>query len=613
MGSIRIPIAFKLALVFLIMLVVSMSIASYRTTDLFKTTSGKREEDTNRSAADAKANEVNILLDGYVNRAKTIGLFLLSQSGSDKNKGGTGQKIIFENFYSDTNMLAIRVMERGKAKPKDVGGLFNKDVLKSAKSSVRKLKFHDRKYKFPFQKVFAGNIAVANRSSKKGLRAFSIGVPLVKNNQGKVTHVALLDVKLSVIQSIFNTQDEKTMFMVDSSGEALAHKNEALLFASKKISKLPSVRRAVGSTIAKGQLRYTQGKKGRYISAFSKAKFGLVILSEAPESIILEPAQQMTHQVIYITAMVLFGAIVFIFAFSLSLTKPIETLVRATKAIAQGNFDFSVSRIVKSNDEVGSLALAFDSMLEGLQERDKVKGILNKFHGSSVAEDMISSDISTKKGSRKPVVIFFSDIRNFTATSERLAPEEVVSMLNEYFEVMVSVIIRNHGIVDKFIGDAIMAVWGAPQSTGDDNYFAVKASLEMREALEKLNVIREERGDAPIMIGMGVHTGDALSGTIGSEERMEYTVIGDTVNTASRVEASTKSFGTDLLVTQEVLDATNGRFVSREVGKAEVKGKAEPITYFKVDGYMEKGVERLIKTPYSEYESGEAGKVKIVS
>jgi len=195
-----------------------------------------------------------------------------------------------------------------------------------------------------------------------------------------------------------------------------------------------------------------------------------------------------------------------------------------------------------------------------------------------------------------------------------MEPEDVVFMLNEYFEIMVSIVIKNHGIVDKFIGDAIMAVWGAPQSTGDDTYHALKACLEMREALDKLNEIRIARDEDPILIGMGLHYGEALSGAIGSDERMEYTVIGDTVNTAARVEASTKSFGTDLLITGEVINKIEGRFVTDRCGSAEVKGKTNALEYFKVRGYIdEDGTERIVKTPYSDYAAADADKVKIVS
>jgi adenylate cyclase len=249
-------------------------------------------------------------------------------------------------------------------------------------------------------------------------------------------------------------------------------------------------------------------------------------------------------------------------------------------------------------------------MIIGLKERDKVKNILNKFHGSSITEDLLKNDIGLG-GTRKDVTVFFSDIRGFTKFSEGHTPEEVVTMLNEYFQIMVSIITTNGGVVDKFVGDAIMAVWGAPNSTENDQLMAVKACLEMRVALAELNERRMARGESEIRIGMGLHSGPAISGTIGSTERMEYTVIGDTVNMASRIESSTKAFGADLLVSEDVVRPINSDFIFELAGTAEVKGKSEPIKMYKVKGAIENGEHILIQTPYSDYEAEHAEKVKV--
>ncbi|MCB0361212.1 MAG: adenylate/guanylate cyclase domain-containing protein, partial [Bdellovibrionales bacterium] len=169
-------------------------------------------------------------------------------------------------------------------------------------------------------------------------------------------------------------------------------------------------------------------------------------------------------------------------------------------------------------------------------------------------------------------------------------------------------------VVDKFIGDAIMAVWGAPNPTERDSHKAVKACIEMRQALEKLNELRLGRQQVAIKMGIGLHCGPVISGTIGSNERMEYTVIGDTVNQASRIEASTKSFGTDLLLSEEIANIVKSEFVLEEAGKVEVKGKTQPLCLFKVRGYYaESGEPVLVQTPYSDYASGDSDKIKIAS
>ncbi len=185
-------------------------------------------------------------------------------------------------------------------------------------------------------------------------------------------------------------------------------------------------------------------------------------------------------------------------------------------------------------------------------------------------------------------------------------------MLNEYFQIMVSIINKHGGVVDKFIGDAIMAVWGAPNTNERDPQNAVKACIEMRSALEKLNILRQSRGQVPIKIGIGLHRGEAISGTIGSSERMEYTVIGDTVNQASRIESSTKAFGTDFLLSDSLADFIKDEFIVEEAGRVEVKGKSEPLTLFKVRGfYDEQKNPIIVRTEWSDYEAGDADKVRV--
>ena len=297
--------------------------------------------------------------------------------------------------------------------------------------------------------------------------------------------------------------------------------------------------------------------------------------------------------------------------FSISLTSPIERLVDMATEVAAGNFE--VQSNVSSKDEVGALGSAFDEMVVGLQERDKVKNVLNKFHGSAVTEDLLKGDLALG-GSRKDVTVFFSDIRDFTKFSEGHTPEEVVEMLNEYFAIMVSIINQHGGVVDKFIGDAIMAIWGAPEPSDRDAFNAVRACLEMRKQLEVLNHKRVERGQVPIKIGIGIHTGKAIAGNIGSDERMEYTVIGDSVNTAARIEASTKAFGTDLLISGETMEIIQDEFLIEQAGQVEVKGKSQPLTLNKVRGYVdENGQEVRIQTEWSDFEGADADKVKMVS
>jgi adenylate cyclase len=253
-------------------------------------------------------------------------------------------------------------------------------------------------------------------------------------------------------------------------------------------------------------------------------------------------------------------------------------------------------------------------MAKGLRERDKIKNMFSKFHGSSVADDILNSDL-TRRGERKNVTVYFSDIRSFTDFTERHTAEEVVEMLNGYFEIMVGIIIKHNGVVDKFIGDAIMAVWGAPEPTDHDVHDAITACMEMRAGLVTYNEKRVAEGKEPILMGAGVHTGDVISGTIGSDERMEYTVIGDAVNTAARIEASTKEFGTDLLVSREVMEVVSDKFFAHKAGEIKAKGKSNLLELYIVDGVIhEDGTQEEIHTEYSRYNKQKGGsKIEVAS
>jgi len=160
--------------------------------------------------------------------------------------------------------------------------------------------------------------------------------------------------------------------------------------------------------------------------------------------------------------------------------------------------------------------------------------------------------------------------------------QAVVALLNEYFTEMVGIIMRNGGVVDKYIGDAVMAVFGAPVPAADDAVRAVRAAVEMHGALERLNQRLTARGLPALRAGIGIHTGEVVAGNIGSEQRMEYTVIGDAVNLASRLESSTKDLGVPILISEATCRAAGERVRTRPVERITVKGRAEPVMTYEV-------------------------------
>jgi adenylate cyclase len=180
--------------------------------------------------------------------------------------------------------------------------------------------------------------------------------------------------------------------------------------------------------------------------------------------------------------------------------------------------------------------------------------------------------------------MLFSDIRNFTTMSESLPPEEVVGLLNDYFSEMVDAVFEQSGILDKFIGDGLLAVFGALEEPPDHARRAVLTALRMKVLLERLNNERAKAGKPPIAIGVGIHTDDVVIGNIGSRRRLEYTVIGDGVNTCSRVESLNKEFGTTILITESTYTALGDEFICRLMPEAHLKGKAHAPRVFEVVG-----------------------------
>ncbi len=604
----RIPIVLKLVGVTVtLMLIATISIA-LRSTKKFEEISTPREKDANGTAAESTAAQLNFIFDRYRDKIRIVSSLLFNQYSTEAERDSA----LRLSFHEEADLISLSIVTLANGKQEEVQYVEKQEFLEELKLTKDYLKKLKSLKPFPTASVFAGNIEIRNSSLPSGAPLLTMGIPVRGAENSVVTHVAIADLRLDGVQKPFTKVTERSFYLVDKEGIVLAHPEDKLVFEGKSFKDFDIVKRALEAKVNMGETRfYDSVQKDNVIASFAKTQYGPIVVAQTLESVILEPARVVRREAFYITGLILSGAIFFVFLFSITLTNPIERLVDVTRLVAGGNFDVQAN--IKSHDEVGDLARSFDAMVGGLRERDKMKNVLNKFHGSSVADDMIKGDLQLG-GTRKEVTIFFSDIRDFTKFSEGHTPEEVVTMLNEYFEIMVDIVTRNHGVVDKFVGDAMMAVWGTPTSTGQDEYYALKSCIEMRQALAELNTLRIGRGQVAIKIGMGLNSGQAISGTIGSSQRMEYTVIGDSVNTAARIEASTKSFGTDLLISGETLEKVKTQFIFEYAGAAEVKGKAEPLKMHKVKGYFdENGQEVLVKTEYSDYAAGHDDKVKIAS
>lgn len=228
-------------------------------------------------------------------------------------------------------------------------------------------------------------------------------------------------------------------------------------------------------------------------------------------------------------------------------------------------------RIVERSKELFALGI------RQMVEKEHVRHAFSRYVTKEVVDEILKGQVNVSLGVRREVTILFSDIRGFTTMAEHMAPEDVVHDLNEYFSEMVDVVFRHGGTVDKYIGDGIMAIFGAPLPQPDHAYQAVRTAAAMREALGSLNARRTQAGKPPLEIGVGLHTGECVIGNIGTAERMDYTAVGDAVNTASRIEGLTKVFGLDVLLSGATYRQVVGRVRTEAHPPLQVKGRTTPL------------------------------------
>jgi adenylate cyclase len=383
------------------------------------------------------------------------------------------------------------------------------------------------------------------------------------------------------LQAIVQTGSAGVTYAVGYDGSLLVHPDFEQVKVGANYRDSGLVAKLLASPLDNTQLRYRDADGSDHLGAFRKLKVGQVsVATSTPVAVVYAAALAVARQNLYLGGIVLLLSILAVWFFSRSMTRPVMSLVSASQKIEAGEFELSL--VPSTHDEIGLLTESFVHMGKGLAERDRVKETFGKFVNREIAERALRGRLELG-GTRKTATIFFSDIRSFTAISEKMAPEAVVEFLNAYMTRMVYCIEATGGVVDKFIGDAIMAVWGAPVSKGsprDDALQAIKAMFLMRDSLLEFNRDRGGTDKPQIRIGCGVNTGPCLAGQIGSLQRMEYTVIGDTVNLASRIEALNKPFGTDILVSQGTYDLVKDLVVAKRMPAITVKGKSEKLSVY---------------------------------
>jgi adenylate cyclase len=236
---------------------------------------------------------------------------------------------------------------------------------------------------------------------------------------------------------------------------------------------------------------------------------------------------------------------------------------------------------VSGHDVAGRLAETLNEMAAGLEERDHVKEVFGRYIATQVSDEILKGKVNLGGESRQ-VTILFSDIRNFTGMSEQMTPAQVVTFLNDYFSEMVDAVFEQDGMLDKFMGDGLMAVFGVFGEGAEHQRKAVLAALRMKALLGKINGERSVAGKPPIAIGIGIHTDEVIVGNIGSRKRLEFTVVGDGVNVSSRLQALNKEFGTTILVSDTTFQALKDEFECRQMPEAALRGRSKDLKFYEV-------------------------------
>ena len=501
---------------------------------------------------------------------------LLEQEGA-KGKDKDFKKIFFEN---DSDVLFLGVYRQEGEELILIGKLYNDKKETNVATEENDFISTANAMSSYFIKSFSGATILRNASPIFKAPILGISIPFKEIGNKKTVIVAFL--RLNAILDSFQTMGTATNFLVDEEGNLLAHPNIDFVTEGKNLSNSPIVKNMQTSNAPNQNMHFLDSDNLYYLGSWKKLGFTTGgVISTVNEDRAFEQVYNIQRRNIYLMIIVLMLSILFVYFYANSLTNPILTLVDASHEVEKGNY--SVNLKVGAHDEIGILTNSFNSMTKGLDEREKMKDAFGKFVNKDIAELAMKGEIKLG-GERKYCAIFFSDIRSFTSISEKLEPEEVVEFLNQYMTEMVKCISATHGIVDKFIGDAIMATWGALHHDDMAVENAINGTLMMREALLKFNIGRGGDKKPIIQIGSGINSGYVISGQIGSNERLEYTVIGDAVNLASRIESLNKPFGTDILISEEAYSKVKDIFHVEKMQSIKVKGKEEPQTIFAVLG-----------------------------
>ena len=556
----RRSVGMKLVLIISSIIFVMLTGMIYLATYFFRQDYELKIQEQNVKIAEVIGSNIEISLQGLLTQGR-----LLAQTPTNARQIADTQ-IAFFGLYQPSSAGLNPIRQYGN------DAFMRKNALGTADLSTLILRYKDF-----FRKSSRGSVNIVNVSV--GFKVPMIGISFPRQKEGRGSIVVLLCPTESFLNS-FQSENSALIqtFMIDARGKIIIHPDPDVMQAGADFSKLPIVAAMQSSRFRNGQIVYEDLAHKSYLGSFWKSSLGSFgIVSTVSEDDAFAEVYNIQRRNLYLMIVAICVAVFAVFWYSRSLVYPIRKLTTASHQIAEGRYKINLK--VESEDEIGVLTHSFSQMSKGLQERENLKDSFARFVNKEIAEKALRGQLKLG-GERREVTILFSDIRGFTSMSENMKPEELIKFLNAYFSEMVGCVVKNKGTVDKYIGDAIMAHWGAIRVHKNPSDAALRSALQMRASLAKFNKRRAHK----IRFGIGINHGPVVAGQIGSQERLEYTVIGDTVNLASRLEGLTKQLKVDILIADNVYQAVKKDFHVESLGAIKVRGKQKAVNIYAVLG-----------------------------
>jgi len=450
-------------------------------------------------------------------------------------------------------------------------------------------------------------MVIAKMQNPPDEASFTERLQIYQQTQNKVEEEADAARKLiaSIIDDVSTPSDNVALTRIDTNIDNAV--NELHRHLDRENAQLMSQLEAKDFVEARNTLTRTDQARDEFNQRIDQIRADMLAQVNASASVVLRNQQHAILITIVVTALAAALGLLFAILVSGGITRPVRLLLEGTREVEAGHLDRSIEVITR--DEIGQLSAAFNRMIEQLRHKERIRETFGRYIDPRVVEGLINQPkLAAAEGQRRVMTIMFCDMKGFTTLSEGMTPQGLVKVMNRYLSTMSEPIRRHGGVIDKYIGDAIMAYWGPPfVEETDEGQFACLAASEMikriaplREEVTELLGVRVIPTECDVRIG--VATGEALVGSIGSEIMMNYTVMGDTVNLAARLEAANKLYGSRSLIAAATIAKTDDTIQFREIDRLMVAGQTQPQAVFELLGRKDELTPKqdLLRTRYAD-------------